>query len=430
MTFFDSRMKTLLKNISGSAVARFMNLLISLAMVPLTLQTLSPTDYAYFAIAVSISILATYADLGLGFSIVSIVAGRKANPTSGDAQKAVSIVWFSLLTMAAAGLIFIVLLSVFLSQIPKVSWGDHYNAMILAAALVFAGLPTGLVQRILFAEQKTVQANAWTTGAKAISLAVVWTLVNLNISNLYFFVFAVIGVPVIVGWISAFVVFQSQSAKDLWPNWGSFNFGLMRQYLPLGLSFLLLQTVPYIETGMDSLLIGFLVNLALVPAFDVHLKLFAFVPAIISISIVPIWPALSSAKASGDEAWIARVRRWGYLAVVSISVVVSMLLVVNSESVIFAWTNKQLHIEQSVVIGLGFFCVLSSIGLFQSMYLNGIGNISGQLKIYAQYLPVLLVLKMLSALAFGLEGMVWTLNLCYLWRLYRAEKLIGVKPAA
>jgi O-antigen/teichoic acid export membrane protein len=72
----DTRMRVLAKNIFGSAAARFINLFITLAMVPLTINALSPTDYAYFAMAISLSVLATYADLGMGLAVVNVVAQR------------------------------------------------------------------------------------------------------------------------------------------------------------------------------------------------------------------------------------------------------------------------------------------------------------------------------------------------------------------
>jgi len=102
---FDDRLKVLVKNVFGSAAARFVNLFITLAMVPLTINALSPTDYAHFAMALSLSMLAAYADLGMGLAVVNVIAQRGARPKSTKAQRAISVVWFSLLGIACVGLL-------------------------------------------------------------------------------------------------------------------------------------------------------------------------------------------------------------------------------------------------------------------------------------------------------------------------------------
>lgn len=424
MSFLDARMRVLIKNVFGSAAARFVNLFITLALVPLTINALSATDYAYFAMAISLSVLAAYADLGMGLAVVNVVAERGVKQTSGRAQRAVSVVWFSLLAIAACGLLLTSLIAAWLNFGMQSESIHQYNAMLLAAGCVFAGLPTGLVQRILFAEQKNIQANAWSTSARIISLGVVWALVATNYVNLLALVFAVIGVPMLIGWLSVLVVFGKKHIDELRPKWSRYDIRLFRPYLTLGLSFVVLQLAPYVETGIDNLLIGSFIDISLVPAFDVYSKLFTYVPALISIAAYPLWPAIASAKVSGDILWILRVQRIGYISIFLSTFVIALILILFATNVIKVWTNKTLAIELNVIIGFGALCILSSIALFQSMVLNGFGQIKEQLKIFAIYVPFLLTVKVISATSFGVTAMVWSLNFCYLWRLFMANKLI------
>jgi O-antigen/teichoic acid export membrane protein len=300
VSLLDARMKVLLKNVSGSAAARFINLFIALAMVPLTINALSPTDYAYFAMAISLSVLAAYADLGMGLAVVNVIAARGARPKSLKAQRAVSVVWFTLMGIAALGVVLVLLLAAWVNFGSASDSTHQYNAMLLAAGCVFAGLPTGLVQRVLFAEQKNVQANAWSTGARLLSLAVVWILVATGNANLLTLVLAAIGVPLSLGWTSVYVIFGNNQTNIFRPTARHYDIRLLRPYLILGMSFLVMQLVPYVETGFDTILIGKAVNINLVPAFDVYSKLFTYVPALISIAAFPLWPAIANAKAKGE----------------------------------------------------------------------------------------------------------------------------------
>lgn len=427
MSFFDARMKVLIKNVFGSAAARFVNLFITLAMVPLTINALSPTDYAYFAMAISLSILAAYADLGMGLAVVNVIAERGAKTKSGRAQRAVSVVWFSLLGIAAIGLLLTLSIAVGVNLTQPTEALHRYNAMLLAAGCVFAGLPTGLVQRVLFAEQKNIQANAWSTGARITSLGVVWVMVNTGNANLLMLTFAVIGVPVIIGWCSVVFTFGQAHIKELRPKLKHYDFRLIKPYLIIGFSYLVLQSVPFVETGMDSLLIGNLIDINQVQAFDVFLKLFTYVPALVSISVFPVWPAIANAKASGEVKWIYRARKFGYIFIFLISTSTSIIFIINSSTILKLWTGKDFILSNNSIIGLGVFSILASLGLFQAMILNGFGKIKEQAKIYLVYIFMLLITKICIAGIFGVTGIIWTLNLFYFARLFLSEKLLILK---
>ena len=100
----DDRLRRLFRNIFGSAAARFINLLIALALVPLTINSLTPTDYAFLSIAISLSALSSYADLGIGLAIVNTLARESNAKTPRRSQRAISVVWFTLLIVAFGAL--------------------------------------------------------------------------------------------------------------------------------------------------------------------------------------------------------------------------------------------------------------------------------------------------------------------------------------
>lgn len=421
----DTRMKVLLKNVFGSAAARFVNLFITLAMVPLTINALSPTDYAYFAMAISLSVLATYADLGMGLAVVNVIAERGTRPKSLKAQRAVSVVWFTLLGIAALGISLVLLLAAWVNFGLASDSTHQYNAMLLAAGCVFAGLPTGLVQRVLFAEQKNIQANAWSTGARLLSLVTVWILVVTGNANLLMLVLAVIGVPLGLGWISVYVIFGNTHMSIFRPTATHYDIRLLRPYLLVGMSFLIMQLVPYVETGFDTILIGKAVNINLVPAFDVYSKLFTYVPALVSIGAFPLWPAIANAKIKGEISWIVKARKWSYLVVGVLSIASSTFFFVFSFKLLTIWTGKELILPSGAILAMALFAILTCIGTVQTMILSGVGIIKGQLKIYSYYILVLISFKLFAAFQFGLSAMLWVLNIIYIMRLCLAEHLMN-----
>ncbi len=424
MSFIDTRMRVLIKNVFGSAAARFVNLFITLAMVPLTINALTPTDYAYFAMAISLSVLAAYADLGMGLAVVNVVAARGARQASRRAQRAVSVVWFTLLGIGALGLMLILLIAAWVNFALLPASVEQYNAMLLGAGCVLAGLPTGLVQRVLFAEQKNIQANAWSTSARVVSLIVVWGLVVTHQANLLALVFAVIGVPMLMGWLSVVLIFGNKKNDDLRPKWIYCDFRFVNHYFILGLSFLVMQTVSFSETNVDSLIVGGLMDANLVLPLDVYSKLFNYIPALISIAAFPLWPAIANAKASGEDKWIVNIIKWGYLSFGAMASISSMIIYLKSDYIIYMWTSKEIFLSKASIIAMAVFSILSALGTMQSMILGGLGEIRSQANIFLVYAIILLFVKILSAYLFGLTAMLWSLNIIYLFRLIYTEKFL------
>lgn len=421
----DDRLTKLLKNIFGSAAARFVNLFTTLLLVPLTVNALSPTEYAFLSMAISLSILSSYSDLGMGMAIVNTLAAESDQTKPLRSQRAISVVWFTLLTIAGLGLVLLSLAWIGIERFASPENIKQYQALLLSASIVLVGLPSGLIQRILFARHRTTEANAWSTGGRLLSLGFVWIVVQADMASLPVLVFGAIGVPVIIGWLSMVCVFARSSMKVLKPKFSLYDRRLIKPYLISGLSFMCLQMVPYAETGIDTLLVGSIIGTQQVPALDVFSKLFNYVPALLSIALFPLWPAIAHAKAAGDMTWILQIRRWSLILVGFIASSISIMLFIHGQDFILWWTDKPMYLSSSVLVSMSVFAVLTCIGTVQGMILNGMGIIGRQVKISFIYLFILLSSKSISAVNFGLEGMVWSLNLCYLFRLFCAEKLFA-----
>lgn len=419
----DDRLTKLLKNIFGSAAARFVNLSTTLLLVPLTVNALSSVEYAFLSMAISLSILSSYSDLGMGMAIVNTLAAESDEAKPQRSQRAISVVWFTLLSIAGLGLLLLSIVWIGMGQFASAEKINQYQPLLLSASMVLLGLPAGLIQRILFARHRTTEANAWSTGGRLCSLAFVWIVIQADMVSLPVLIFGVIGVPVIIGWLSLICVFARNSMKVLQPKVNLYERRLIKPYLISGLSFMCLQMVPYAETGIDTLLVGSIIGTQQVPALDIFSRLFNYVPALLSIALFPLWPAIAHAKAAGDLAWILKIKRWAVIVAGTISAAISLVLLIYSHNFVLWWTGKQIHLSQSVLFAFGIFSILNCVGFVQSMILNGIGVIGQQVRLYLNYLFILLALKIFLLVNFGLLGMIWALNVCFIYRLIMAEKL-------
>jgi O-antigen/teichoic acid export membrane protein len=243
------------------------------------------------------------------------------------------------------------------------------------------------------------------------------------------FVFAVIGVPMLIGWLSVMTVFGNTKSNALRPEWGYYDFRFVGHYLVLGLAFLVMQTVSFTETNVDSLIVGWLIGTDLVPSLDVYSKLFNYVPALISIAAFPLWPAIASANAHGDKKWISNIRKWGYFSFGSLAFITSIIIFWQSKNIVVLWTHQELMLDKSIVIGMAVFSTLSAIGTMQSMILGGLGVIKQQASVFLIYVIVLLAAKILFAYFFGVTAMFLVLNIIFLCRLIYTEKVFNMSTS-
>lgn len=380
-----SRTHTLIKNILGSGASRALNLVLTLLFVPIALRALGPEGYSQIAAAISIALLLIYADLGLGASLVNKIA------TSGEvvlsdspAHQAVSTVWYVLIATSF-------FLTAVFCALYWYSDDDSGKLAFLAVGIITFGIPFGLYQRILFALQRNVEANAWLSIGRIAGLASIAMLHYKSLATPTTFLIGFLGLPVLINLLATKrTLFGGVIEK---PYLSHFSIHEAKQSLKLGLSFVALQLVPYAESGMDNALLGSLGFKPMILAYDVHLKLFLYIPTAVSIAAFPLWPAVAKAISENDGIWLERIKKVAFIYAPLISTFGAACIVIFRHEIVFAWTSEQIYISTPLALAMGAIAIGTSYSLLQAMWLNAHGMITAQTKFYIIYLPILFVIK-------------------------------------
>lgn len=404
----DNRFVSIIKNIFGAAAARGINLAITAFMVPLTLNSLTPAEYAILSMAISFSVLAGFADLGLGLSVVNSVSSAVDNNTTREAQEIVSTVWVILLGISTIG---IILISLYLAVIFSfnITISNINLAILTAGFFIFLGLPAGIAQQLLFAMQKSYIANLWVTAGRVASLIWVWQVVVLSAENLFLLLFGVLGIPMLISWLSIAWLRKTRLLNALVITVKYFSPTKLISSIRTGTRYLVIQVAPYAETGIDVLLLGYFVGLSEVPAYDVHSKLFMYVVALMTMIISPVWPGLSSALATGDVQWTRRLVKVCIFGSPIFAFIFASTIGYFSETIISYWTGQNLKIATTILFGFIFFTVFASLGVAQSAILNAYSLIKRQSQLVGVYIILTILLKIWGAITFGPIGMIWAL---------------------
>jgi O-antigen/teichoic acid export membrane protein len=392
--------RRLLTNIASGFALRGVNLVSTLFIVPLALGGLGPARYGILAMVLSATVFFAYADLGLGLGVVNRIAADGGR--SDESRAAVTRAWYLLSVIAGVIAVCAAVGGILASLIGTIS-SEALRTWAIGIASVAVGLPTGLSQRVLFALQRNLEAGLWAASGRIASVFGVFLARKMKL-DLDAYIFALLTLPVIVGWINTVFLFRCDR-PDLSPSYHLFDFGKLWSDTRYGLQFTVLQVAVYAETGVDNILVGLFKGVPQVAHYDVISRLFAYLPALISVGALPLWPALRDALSRGERAWFDRTIRIAYRLTITLTLVTAVAFIRLHGVIISTWTGKTYLPDYPLAVALGVFSVLTSFSIIQSMRLNALGNIALQSRTQVIGIPILLICKSVAAM---------NLPLCYL----------------
>ena len=103
------------------------------------------------------------------------------------------------------------------------------------------------------------------------------------------------------------------------------------------------------------------------------------IPSLLNFVIAPLWPAYGEAIARRDVAWVLKIFKRSLLLSFCISLLPSLFLVIFGGRIIEFWVGPEVKPDLVLLIGLGLWVMLLSLGGPISMLLNGANVIGFQI---------------------------------------------------
>lgn len=366
----------------SSGAARATSLLTVLVSVRLIVNHFGAERYALWAIITSTVTLLVFADFGIGNGLLNAIS---ASDGKNDQQAAVSHVstgFFVLLFVALFGAFTLWLLY------PLVPWQRIFNlrsptavreagpATAIFIVCFLAQLPLGVVQRIQLGYQEGFFTQLWSAAGNLLGLAGLLAVIRFHV-GLPFLVLAVAGAPVLAGLLNTVTVFGFQRPW-LKPRLDYISRDAASRLLHLGFLFFIMQIAGAVGYQTDNLIIAQVLGAAAVAQYAVPFRLFAVIPAILSMLIAPLWPAYAEASSRGDVDWIKATLKRSMLLGLAVVIPANLLLVGLARPIIRLWVGSQIVPSFLLLTGLATWSILSGVSGPLAMFLNGIGFIRVQ----------------------------------------------------
>lgn len=369
------------KNIVAIFIIRAFSIIITLVLVPITIDYLNPNRYGIWLTLSSIVAWISYFDVGFGNGLRNKFAEAVARSDFELARTYVST------TYAIIGLIFGFFWLVFISINSQLNWTRILNAPIaFEKELSLLALITvtffcfqmilQLISTIVYARQQPAISALISLFGHVLSFLIIFTLTKTTSGNLIFAGLALSSTPVFV-FIFASIYLFSKNYKVFKPSLKYVNFTFAPSLIKLGFKFFFLQIATLFIFQASNLIIAQIFGPEQVTSYNVAYRYFGLIPMAMSIIMMPLWSSFTDAWVKKDFPWIIGTMKKLKIVWISLSVL-SVLMLIFSDWVYRIWVGENVKIPFSVSFVICIFVIIAAGNMIFTIFLNGVGKINLQ----------------------------------------------------
>jgi len=382
------------KNIIGNAISKSISILISLLLIPITINYVNSATYGIWLTLSSIIGWMSFFDIGISNGLRNKLAEAIAMEDFAKAKKLVST------TYAYFIIIFIPLMFVLILMNYNFEWvnalklslkmnKDLHSVMSIVICYFCLSFILSTINTVLLADQRPAESSFRTLIIQAVSLVIIFLLTLMTEGSLLKLALALCGVPLFIQIFYNIFLFKKRY-RNISPSLGNIDFSLGKEILSLGFRFFIIQIAGIILFQSSNIIIIRFFGPQVVTSYNIAFKYFSILTMGMSIFISPLWTAVTDANAKNDFNWIKIVVN-KYLKVGILFSCIGFIMLLFSNSIYHIWVGDIIKIDFSLSLFLYISNVISIFGGIYVSVLNGTGRLKFQF--YASILsPILFLL--------------------------------------
>ena len=378
----NSRTQIVKRNVIYSAGIRGISIIISLLLVPLTINYVSSELYGIWLTLSSIISWLSFFDVGFGLGLRNRLTTAIA---LGDYHKGKILVST---TYCILSIIFLVvgIIGYYLSGI--VNWcsvlnipSDYQDVLITASRIVVvtfcASIVLKLIQNVFQAYQMTAAASAVDTVSQILSLVLIYILTKTTFPNLNYLALVFCGAPIVV-YIVYSIILYSGKFKQVAPSFFTIDFKYAKDLFSLGGQFFLIQIICIILYQTVNFVISHYCGPEQVTVYNIAYKYLYCALMVFNIIMAPLWSAYNDAYAKNDYPWMKSL--YDRLIKINVIVVLSVIVMIAVSPIVYKlWIGDTVSIPLIVSILVGLYIACQTISTLHASILNGMGIIRVQI---------------------------------------------------
>jgi O-antigen/teichoic acid export membrane protein len=395
----------------SSGLTKSVSILTSLISVPLTLTYLGTERYGLWMTINSVILMMNFADLGIGNGLMNAISEVHGKDDREAASQYVSSGFF--LMLAIAGFI----LAVFALIYPFISWSRVFNvssaiasreagpAMAAFVVCFAVNIPLGIVQRVQMGYQEGFNNNLWQGLGSIFGLLGVLLVIYLK-AGLVWLVLAMAGGPALAQLLNGLVLFRRQRPW-LRPQRKGASWKSAKKLLRIGLLFFLLQIAVALSYSSDNLVAAHVLGPEAVAQYSIPSRMFNYILLFMGMVLFPLWPAYTEAITRGDTHWVKKTFLKSMLWSLLLVSLPSIFFTIFGVQILHLWVGPEITPSFSLLLGLGLWTILGSVGTAVGMLFNAANILRFQIVCASLMSIGALLAKILLSHTIGLSGIIW-----------------------
>lgn len=396
--------------------ARGVTLVTTLVSVPLTLSYLGLERYGMWMTISSLIAMLSFTDFGIGNGLLNSIAETNGREDTDQAARSVSSALAMLACIALGlGLLFAVVY-------PITPWPRIFNvtsptavseaglATAAFAACFLLNMPLSVPQQVRIGSQEGY-VNALFVGAgNLLGLVLVIAAISAH-APLPVLVLAMAGAPLVTSLLNAALL--ARSRPHFVPRPHLVSRGSASALLRVGVLFLVLQIAGAVGFASSAIVAAQVIGPAAVSEYTVATKLFLIPTTLITLALMPLWPAYREAITRSDGRWVRLTLRRSLQFVLAIGIPSSAVLVVLSDPLIHFWVGNAVRPSFLLIAGVGIWTVMAGVGNAFAMLLNGAQVMRFQIVTAILMATANILVSIALTSRIGVAGVVWGSVIAY-----------------
>lgn len=369
------------KNIFQMFFIKGGSVLVSLLLVPMTLNYVSPEVYGLWLTLSSIVAWFSFFDIGIGNGLRNKLTEALASGNINLCRTYVSSTYIIL------SMIFIPLMIILLFLVPLLDWctllnisshlkNDVENSLYIIIIYFCVSSILNTINIILLADQRPAEASFRSFVQNVLSLVVIFILTKTTKGNLQILCFALCAIPLFIIFVFNITLFHGRYSQ-ISPRFSFYDNKRVPDLFKIGIQFFIIQVAGIVQFQMINFIIIRYFGAIEVSSYNISYKYFSILTLVWGIIMAPLWSAVTDAKAKSDFVWIKSIMKKSFKMALLFFVCGVMMLLV-SPIVYNVWIGNSISISYVLSLFILLYNIISVFGSIYVSVLNGLSELKVQ----------------------------------------------------
>lgn len=369
------------KNIASMFLIKGGSILVSLLLVPITLNYVDSETYGIWLALSSMITWIHFFDIGINNGLKNKLAEALAQGNYTMAKKYVST------TYAILSLIFLPIMILLLIVAPVLNWGsilnlppDSTQGIVTVVSIIIAyfciNFILSTINIVLQADQRSADASFRQLLQQIVSLAIIYILTLTTKGSLLLLCIGLCVSPLIIVLLFNVTLFRGRYS-NISPSIKFVDFSVAPDLLKLGVMFFICQLAFMVQTQFSDFLIIRYFGPSEVTNYGIAARYFGVAYMVWGIMMTPLWPAVTDAVAKHDIKWIRSITN-RFTKMLGIATVGLLVMLVLSQMVYNLWVGDKVSIPTILSFWVMINQLVRMSGSLFVQILNGAGILKVQ----------------------------------------------------